>query len=1318
MSNSNIQLTISSILIFFCSGAAFSAPPVSAIDNVPAISASVSSISGSASGDDPIDEVKLTILDEDFGYYWNGSAFQTNPVEVSATLSGSGNSVNWSYNFSQPLAAGVYSVSSVAVDNQNLTQSSPDSQSFSITHYFTSAGNGSWGPVIQTPSIPVAAANLPDGKILHWAAYKTDDYKPSSGDFQQTYTSIFDPVTGQSTLELIDETNHDMFCMGANILEDGRVLMNGGNSHGLTSIFDNFSGNWVSADPMNIPRAYQGNAMLEDGRILTLGGSWKFSDLCRGQTDHSGTCVDKTAEVWDPDTDSWSILDNISPYPLLLTDDIDGLFRSDNHMWLFSIPGGKVLHAGPSRKMHLLDVSGNGSITPAGTRADDADAMNGNAVMFDVGKILTVGGAPNYENDDATTSAFVIAASGNNVSARRVSSMTSQRAYHNSVVLPNGEVIVVGGQAYPAVFSDAQSAMTPELWNPVSETFRELVPMAVPRNYHSVALLTQDGRVLAGGGGLCGTCNSNHSDIEIFTPPYLYDSSGNLATRPAINSAPANATYGDVISVQTDSTIKSIVLMRASAVTHSVNNAQRRIPLDFTRTAGNNNLASIPADSASVIPGTYMLFALDNNGVPSIGKTINIRHDPANQDTDGDGIPDSIDPFPFDPDNDIDGDNISGHIDNCPVDSNSNQSDVDGDGIGDVCDPTDNRPTSEFSAQLMDNRFNVCIEVDGASTQSGANVQASTCSTTPVSTHQIFDFVLVSGFTDKYTIHPRHNGLCLAVDGGATNDSANIIQQNCSATPAQQFTLIEDGSTYAIRTSTGTGTKVLDASADLLPDGISRNLLQFSDAAKGNQRWTFNTQGSGNNNDNTDPVVTLDFPANGAALSPQTVDVQGTATDDNSGVNRVLVRIQNRNTSPFSYWNGSGFQSAAFWVNALLTNNDWHLPNVNLNTPGDYRILLRAYDNNGNQAKWNETPQTDITVGVADSVAPQLTIDTPANGSAISPQVKDVQGIVTDDTSGVNSVLVRIENRGSNQSSYWNGNAYQSSVVWINASLEPNDIWTLKNVDFTATGDYRILLRAYDNAGNHANWSVNPRSDFTVVPTDSINPTVTITFPLDNNNIPVQVTNIEGSAADNASGINQVLLRIQNRTTTPFTYWNGTTYQTSAIWTAASLNANGDWIVPNVDFTTIGSYRILLRAYDNAGNHANWPENPRSDFVTIPPDTTNPSVTINTPSDGSIIVAQITDVEGLATDDSSGIDSVLARIQNRSTTPWSYWNGTAYQSNAVWIDTNLEPDGNWNIPSVDFTAIGQYRILLRAYDKAGNHANWSENPRSDIYTSP
>ena len=55
--------------------------------------------------------------------------------------------------------------------------------------------------------------------------------------------------------------------------------------------------------------------------------------------------------------------------------------------------------AGPSAHMNWYSANGNGGTVPAGARGSDADAMNGNAVLYDAvaGKILTVGGAPSYQ---------------------------------------------------------------------------------------------------------------------------------------------------------------------------------------------------------------------------------------------------------------------------------------------------------------------------------------------------------------------------------------------------------------------------------------------------------------------------------------------------------------------------------------------------------------------------------------------------------------------------------------------------------------------------------------------------------------------------------------------------------------------------------------------------------------------------------------------------------------------------------------------------------------------------------------------------------
>ena len=244
--------------------------------------------------------------------------------------------------------------------------------------------------------------------------------------------------------------------------------------------------------------------------------------------------------------------------------------------------------------------------------------------MYDAGKILKVGGSPAYQESNATASAQLIDIRAV-VKVRRLAPMAYARAFHNSVVLPNGQVVVVGGQSYPIPFNDGTSVLTAELWDPVSETFTRLPAMKVPRNYHSVALLLPDARVLSAGGGLCGQgCAANHADAQIFSPHYLFNADGTPAVRPVITTAPAAVAYGKPMEVRTDGAVAAFSLVRLSSTTHTVNNDQRRVALRFERSGENAYAVSAPTNPGWALPGLYMLFAMNEQGVPSVARTVRL----------------------------------------------------------------------------------------------------------------------------------------------------------------------------------------------------------------------------------------------------------------------------------------------------------------------------------------------------------------------------------------------------------------------------------------------------------------------------------------------------------------------------------------------------------------------------------------------------------------------------------------------------------------------------------------------------------------------
>jgi galactose oxidase len=255
--------------------------------------------------------------------------------------------------------------------------------------------------------------------------------------------------------------------------------------------------------------------------------------------------------------------------------------------------------------------------------------------MYDIGKLIVAGGAPTYDVEymPASNRAYTIDFSNGTMTptVTRLPDMRFPRTMISLVVLPNGQTIAIGGQVFVFLFSDEGGVLFVELYDPVSNTWKDLSsPMKTIRTYHGVGMLMRDGRVLHGGSGLCGEgCDDleknpwNHPDVEILVPPYLLDAAGNpVASRPNITAGPSTFSPNSTIAVTVGNAgagAHTFAMMKLGTSTHTVNLDQRRVPLPVVSRNGNVFTLQLPANGVDCPPGLYWLFAMDPSGVPSIG---------------------------------------------------------------------------------------------------------------------------------------------------------------------------------------------------------------------------------------------------------------------------------------------------------------------------------------------------------------------------------------------------------------------------------------------------------------------------------------------------------------------------------------------------------------------------------------------------------------------------------------------------------------------------------------------------------------------------
>ncbi len=469
---------------------------------------------------------------------------------------------------------------------------------------------GSWAPAIKDKSgvIGISSVLLSTGKVLLWGPHSV----AAGGAYEiQTMASLFDPATGK-TKRVDPPEDANVFCGGATILGDGTVLAVGGLDpyFGWSSIgnpvvvlFDPITETWSEAPPMIDGRWYPTVTELADGSAVIVGGRNKLHKP-NYNVEHIGPLPSTTPQV-------------VAQYKL---DYQQGLYPNQ-----FLLPTGQVFTFAGNRTDYLDPSTWRINKGPVPL----APQFNyPNAVVLPItpgGHIqMVVYGGKNKFAGTTTSVSSKIDLSAATPTFTALRPMPQPRTNMNSVLLPDGTILVVGGNQVDQFTTPTLQSL---LYNPANDTWTPLASQTLRRGYHSTAILLADGRVLSAGDN--GPVPGGRNNLEIYSPPYMFQ-----GTRPAITAAPATARFKRSagtkitkstavnISVKTNVAVSKAVLISPGATTHATNMHQRMVELASVPLASGTGLtATIPADG-TVPPGPYMLFVLDSNNTPSVASWV------------------------------------------------------------------------------------------------------------------------------------------------------------------------------------------------------------------------------------------------------------------------------------------------------------------------------------------------------------------------------------------------------------------------------------------------------------------------------------------------------------------------------------------------------------------------------------------------------------------------------------------------------------------------------------------------------------------------
>lgn len=370
---------------------------------------------------------------------------------------------------------------------------------------------GTW---TATSSMSIArdyctATLLTNGKVLV-AGGSNSAGSTSSAELYDPATGLWTP-TGNMTVPRAGHT--------ATLLPDGRVLVAGGSigagcsCSGLASaeLYDPITGTWTLTGSMNTSRAaYQAILITSgplSGMVLVTGGS----STCGGCTP-----ILDTAELYDPSTGMWTYTGNMS------------LARTFGPPTPTELPNGSILIVGGTtccpyhdfNEAELYDQV-NQTWTPTSNKTTWANA---DGELLQDGKVLVAGGSKGTQPNSVVIADAELFDSSMGVWTA-TASMSTARNSHTLTVLPSGQVLAAGGNN--GHFGECFDVTSAELYDSSAGTWFPTGNMTAARS-HFRATLLPNGQVLAVGGG---DCEGNVLfSAELYTPP-----TGTVNPVPLIN---------------------------------------------------------------------------------------------------------------------------------------------------------------------------------------------------------------------------------------------------------------------------------------------------------------------------------------------------------------------------------------------------------------------------------------------------------------------------------------------------------------------------------------------------------------------------------------------------------------------------------------------------------------------------------------------------------------------------------------------------------------------------------------------------------------